>query len=240
MQDLQHGCQSVWCCGSFLRHGFVNKAARRIIQGLGESCRFGDREGRLPLDEEKRGLPPLPGCSTVEGYHCPACERISENLYSIRRHYNEKHGSRSGLTFRKVRAQHLFKGRFGVMFAVEPPEDREFDDHATSSEDIGQALQMEISQALHDEYGADWKGKDSWGYLKDVPWHSVLEAIHARFSVAELNTFITIPRIHTKEAQGTLARNLALAVEHMFKQAESGVRVVDDRLRQWLGSDTEG
>jgi uncharacterized C2H2 Zn-finger protein len=202
-----------------------------------EGCVFGEREGRLP--HVAGGLPALAGFETVTGHQCPACDRISEDSESIRRHFNKAHGSRAGISFPTVRAQYLFKRRYGVMFALNSMESSERHKESNQLADIGQRMQSKMAQILHDEYTTDWAGKDTWQYLKEVPWDTVLQANHDRFTVADLKGFVNIPRIHTIEAQGTLARNLALAVEHLFLGAEASVRRADYRLRQWLGSDSD-
>lgn len=217
-------------------HTFVNQAARSVIREMAEGCVFGDREGRLPC--VVGGLPPLAGFETVTGYQCPICDRISEDGDSVRRHFNKAHGSRAGVCFPKVRAQYLFKGRYGVLFALNAFDATDQLGDSSELANIGQRMQAKMAQILHDEYTTDWMGKDTWQYLKDVPWDAVLQANHDRFTVAELKSFVNIPRIHTIEAQGTLARNLALSVEHYFLRAEASVRGADYRFRQWIGSDS--
>lgn len=220
-------------------HTFVNKAARKTIHEMAKDCEFEEREGRLPQVGKGGGLTPLAEFETTTGYQCPACDRISHDPDSIRRHFNKAHGSRTGVTFAKVRAQFLFKGRYGVMFALNIRDTPARIEDFPCSFEIGEALQMEIAQALHDEHSADWTAKDTWKYLQDVPWHTVLESNHDRYTVADLKTFVTIPRIHTSDAAGTLARSLAIAVEALFLGVEGDIRGADYRLRQWLGSDTE-
>lgn len=217
-------------------HAFVNRAARAVIRGMEEDNVFGEREGRL--SRAVGGLPPLAGFETVTGYQCSACDRISEDADSIRRHFNKAHGSRAGIDFPQVRAQYLFKGRYGVMFALDSTNKPDPKEDAKQVAEIAQKTQTRMAQLLHDEFTTDWTGKDTWQYLQDVPWHTVLQANHDRFTVGELKSFVNIPRIHTVEAQGTLARSLALAVEHFFLGAETSVRGADYRLRQWVGSES--
>ncbi|KAJ9110611.1 hypothetical protein QFC19_001440 [Naganishia cerealis] len=220
-------------------HEYVRKEDRDFIQQLAGDCRFGDREGRLPEVAVSGTLPPLEGFETFLAYQCPTCGKLYKELRSIQRHFSGKHRPELTPTFRQVPAQYLFKGKYGILFAVDPRNDSiPVDSLPAATARIAQNLQFEIAQKLHDEHSANWTDKDAWPYLRDVPWHEVLEANHENFTVSQLKSFITIPPIHTTEANGTLAKALALAVENVVFSLEKDVEKADYQAMQWLGSDS--
>lgn len=220
-------------------HRFANKEARTVIEGLSKDCHFGEREGRLPDVGPFGKLPSIPYFGTLEAYQCPQCGRLYVDTATVRRHFNKCHGSRAGVTYARTLGQYLFRGKYGVIFAVKSAVSSEPNLAISASATIGQTLQSRLAQALHDEFASDWNAKDTWSYLKDVLWHHVLEANHDRYTVSDLKTFVTIPPIHTEEATGTLAKALALAVQGLILKFEGGVKECDYRLRQWLGSDSD-
>lgn len=216
-------------------HEFVKKEDRAVIQSLCKLCSFGEREGRLPDVGPMGRLPRIQQFDIIQAVQCPICGRLYAYEDSAKRHYNDAHGSRVGQTFNRIDAQYLFKGQFGVMFAIEEstclirkaqPE----------TWDIGLQMQNRIARSLLKDYSTDWSSKDSWGYLKDVPWHLVVEANLENHTVSELKTLVTIPAANTLEARGTLARQIDLGVQHWVSNLESDVRRADFRIKQWLAT----
>lgn len=219
-------------------HHFANKESRAVVEDLAKGCHFGDREGRLPDVGPFGKLPAIPCFAGVQAHQCPQCGRLYIDMATVRRHFNKSHGSRAGVAFAQTAAQYLFQGKYGVLFAIQEVCSPQSDTTISKSATIGQALQARLAQALHDEFSGDWNAKDTWSYLKDVPWHHVLEANHDRYTVSDLKVFVTIPPIHTVEATGTLGKALALASQSFILGAERDVKQCDYRLRQWLGSDS--
>lgn len=218
-------------------HEFVKKEDRAIIQELREPCSFGEREGRLPDVGPMGQLPRIEQFDTFQAVRCPTCGRLHANEDTAKRHFNDAHGSRVGQKFDRVEAQYLFKGQFGVIFAVEELKDAKPKEQPEAW-DIGVQMQNRIARSLFKEYSADWTSKDSWAYLKDVPWHLVVETNLENHTVSELKTLVTIPPANTIEARGTLARQIDLGVQHWVTKLESDVQRADFRIKQWLATES--
>jgi uncharacterized C2H2 Zn-finger protein len=222
-------------CTSHDTQDTVGRKDKVAIEELLQGCQFGERDGRLPDLAVIPCLPPIQLFDTVNAFQCPSCVKLYDDESSAKRHFNKAHGSRVGKEFIKVPAQYLFRGHYSVMFPVTQ------ESKATLTEDISQRigldLQAHMSKSLQDAYKADWSAKDAWPYLKDVPWHLVLEANIDKFTIAELKTLVSIPGLHLRGSRGSLATHIALAVERWVFGMEIEVRSSDYRLRRYIGSD---
>jgi hypothetical protein len=218
-------------------HEFVKKEDRAVIQSLRQPCSFGEREGRLPDVGPMGRLPPIAQFEIVQAVQCPTCGKLYGNEDSAKRHYNDAHGSRIGQKFNRIDAQYLFKGQFGVMFAVQESRDSGRKPEPESC-DIGLKMQTRIAHSLFKNYAADWSTKDAWAYLKDVPWHLVVEANLEHHTVSELKLLVTIPAVNSVEARGSLGKQMGLGVQPWVSNLEAEVQRADFRIKQWLATES--
>lgn len=218
------------------RHDFAQKQITEFVNELASGCRFGDREGRLPVRGVGEKMPRLELLDDVMALQCPCCDKLYVEVESMKRHCRKKHGGSSGKTYDRILCQYLFKGKAGVVFPVAEAAEPDAADDSSNAAVIAQELQSRIAEYLQKGFKADWTTKDAWPYLKDVPWHHVVTANEGVFEVPDLRMMVTIPPMHTQQAKETWPGRLAKMVQELVLSLEAGVRDADYRLKQLLGT----
>lgn len=222
---------------SFKSHDLARDELTTFVDKLAEGCPYGEREGRLPRVDIDGKLPPLPYLDKVFAYPYPGCDRHYEQLESLKRHWRKAHTGARALPSKPVHCQILIKGKYGLMFEIDDEAPTEPKSAVISAASIGQQIQLELARVLQDKFRSNWESKDTWPYLRDVPWHLVLENNCDRFDIEQLKAMVTIPPIHMVAARGTLATSLAVLVEATIGELETNVLRASYTMKLLIGAE---